>query len=242
MTIEIILMGLFLLPLGRLRRGLKGKEEAIKTVEYATIFSIGGLAIIFMAMFFLGDTVGSQLHEEIVKLSKTLSTNENFVKSIGIKDLSTEDRVDKIVKVYSVLENIFPGILCIVAAIIAYFEYNLMVRFATKGENRPFAFIMDFNLDSKTWISFIIMYIISFLMELGNFPIGKLATLNINTIIEAMLILQGMSCMLYVSYKKNIKKVIPLILMAILLVSGVGKILIYFLGLIDVVFSLRERV
>lgn len=215
------------------------KRNAYETWAFGTVgVTIGLLALFLMIQLVAQINIVDQYQ---VMVQESIATTESMVASLGI-ELSSED-IALIKEEMLKITTLLPSILVICALGIAFVAQWVSYKVLNLREDRklkfpPFKFFL--LPKSVVWIYFFAILFAWFELD----PTSSLAAgvINVTNLVGLLLTLQGLSFVLFYSYKKKLNIAIPiLIILVSVIILPAGLYMLRILGIIDIGFGLRER-
>lgn len=242
MTVEILFMALIILPFGRLKKGLQGKKEPWETVSTACFWSLIGIVLIFALTGLITGGVGAAVEREIIAASKAISRSSQMTEALGFGELSQKERFEKIWELYKGISYIFPAVLVIAGSVTCFFEYNIFVSIFTKGEKRPYAKLADIRPNINQIAGWIVIYVLCLGVKFLGVEPGQQAVVNVDLILNSIFQLYGISFLFFMTEKKNIPKPLIVILTVFMIGLPPGRMTLYIIGIMELLFGLRKRI
>lgn len=225
---------------------------AITDVKNKTPYTIilrGILATLAVLIAFLGivayagEPLGKYFMEIAGETARIMASDENITAQLGLGDLDYEKREQLFLDLYGTINVLAPAFYVIFVSIISYASYIILYRIRGKVQSKlpQLPAPRYFTWPSDMMIGFFILIIISlFLGSKGVFAEMALYE-NFLQIFRAAFILQGIAVYLFYAHTKKFPAVWKGIVLGLLLVMGVGRTMLFILGLVDYVFGLRAK-
>lgn len=232
-----VMMGLGGILIGS---AIKQKLTPYETWARGTIGFVIGIVFSFIFAQVIFDVNFVEEMESVLDQSR--QTTENIIDQFGLEVGSEE--LDAIYQQMDQITNLLPVGMVFMAILIGFLSqwlgYKVLNRITqTKLQFPPFR---EFRLP----IAIVWFYFLSLLLTWFNLDADStlyLGAINISTLAGLLVMLQGFSFIFYYTYMKNLSKAVPIISIVIaVLFPFLGLYLIRILGIIDLGFSLRDRV
>ncbi|MRH44386.1 DUF2232 domain-containing protein [Aquibacillus halophilus] len=181
------------------------------------------------------------LNEFQLAVDESVATSKEMLAQFGL-DPSAED-LALITEQMNHLINLTPVVLVIISAILGFITQWIGYKVLNRLDKMDLYFppFRNFMLPKVViWIYFIAILFSWFNIESGSMMYQ--VVINVTSLVGLIITLQGFSFIFYYTYKKKLSKAIPIIsiLIAVFL-PFIGLYLIRILGIIDLGFSLRDR-
>ncbi|WP_112182577.1 MULTISPECIES: YybS family protein [Paraliobacillus] len=215
------------------------KRNAYETWAFGTVGVTIGLLVLFLMIQLVLQINIVDEYQGMVQ--ESITSTESLVTSLGI-ELSS-DEIALIKEEMLKITTLLPSILVICALGIAFVTQWVSYKILNWRENRKLRFPpFKFFLLPKTvvWIYFFAILFTWFELD----PTSSLAVsvVNVTNLVGLLLTLQGLSFVLFYSYKKKLASAIPiLIIVGSIIILPAGLYMLRILGIIDIGFGLRER-
>ncbi|UOQ44782.1 YybS family protein [Halobacillus salinarum] len=217
------------------------KRSSYETLAMGSVgFIIGFVAVYFISQTFFGVNWADQINEMI---EQSISMSEKMLSDIGGSG-DAEERLEQFREQLSTLPDLIPSMFAIAGILFAFISqwasYKLINRVEKKDLHFP-AF-RDFKLPTSLLWYYFFSFMLQYFIEQDQ-GVLYLAAINVNAITGLLILLQGFSFIFFYAHKKKLSKAIPIL--SIVITLFIPTILMYFvriLGIIDIGFSLRNRV
>ncbi|MDL4840948.1 YybS family protein [Aquibacillus rhizosphaerae] len=203
-----------------------------------------GFVISFLVVFILIQVLFSvNLIEQFsLTIDESLETSKQILEGFGME--TSEEVLEQLEEQMYQILNLIPFILVMAAMLIGFISqwisYKILNRI--KGNKLYFPVFRDFKLPKvMIWIFFFAILLTLFPMEQGSMM--YLGVMNVFHLAGLLIVLQGYSFILFYAHKKGISIAIPIIAIIFsIIIPFIGLYIIRILGIIDLGFSLRDRI
>ena len=243
MYLELMLLVILVMPLSVMNSKITKRDTPFSVVNRGALYAAVGVLFVFILSYAGGHSFGSYVDKGIALTVDTLANNKQALETLGMADLSHAKVVSTLTAIYSSAATLLPSILMVIGAIVAYIEYNLLVRIRYRKTNgyKPFAYIRNFGLNSSDVMGWFLIYLVSYLIKLAGAEVGGVAAVNINILVECIFALQGLSVVFMFFKHKKLPRAIPAVLATFMLTIPLGRTLLFTLGLLDLLLNLKRR-
>ncbi|MCA0972300.1 YybS family protein [Halobacillus litoralis] len=216
------------------------KRTAYETWAVGTVgFSIGFLSIYLSTQLFFGINWSDEIRNS---LNSALNVTESMFG--GLLTSENQEQLDAFRESLSMLPDLIPSALVLVGIMTAFVAQWLSYKVINRIERNGLRFPPFRELKWPTsilWYYFIAL-ILSYVVTDEN-GVLYLAVVNIFVLTGFLLVLQGFSFIFYYAEQKKWSKAIPAVIVVVsLLLPQLLLYLVRILGIIDLGFSLRERI
>nr|WP_239584401.1 YybS family protein [Aquibacillus albus] len=216
------------------------KLSAYETWARGTLGFVLGLVSIFVFIqLFFGINVINEFNETI---SESVEMSQDILSNFGLEPTASE--LEMIEEQMLQVIQLIPVFLVIIAMIIGFLTQWLSYKLLNRKDKLGLKFppFRNFKLPKVViWIYFIAILLTWLQFEQGTFTYQ--GVINVTNLTAVLITLQGFSFILYYVYIKKLSKVIPVIaIIMCILFPFMGLYMIRILGIIDLGFSLRERI
>src|SRR5699024_7714624 len=227
---------------GGLMIGIAMKDGATpyETLARGAVGFIAGIVALFLfTQFLLGvDFVG----EIDAVLEESLESSQQFVQSVGIEQSAEE--IEVVESIVFGLKDLAPVGIVIMAVILSFVSQWATYKLLNRIEQTTFKFPPFRDLTFPivmVWIYLLAMILM--FIDLDPHSTLYLAVQNVYVLVGLLIALQGYSLLFYYNYHKGRSIGIPIIAVIVTLIFPFQFIyIVRMFGIIDIGFSLRERV
>jgi uncharacterized protein YybS (DUF2232 family) len=231
MYTSLILLGIILFPIPSLvlciRRGLNPYNGVLN----ATI-SVGLSSVM---IFIFSSIAGSSVAKEL---------EASYESAMPMLLQSLPDQEEALRQVIDIAISGFPSTILLMAAVVAYLEYIILSKFVRNGDKGAWqmARLREFSWPRSGIYGWLLIFVLSWMVGLTDFPDGDLVMLNVQNIFEAAFALQGTSLLLMFFFMKKVPRGLGLALAIFAWLIPMGKSVLFLLGIADIMFGLRTRI
>ena len=238
----IVFFVLFIPPvviLGGIKKNLQPYKTIYISIVAVSIAVIGVLAAARLS----GMTLGEQFIAEATKVAEAIAGSEALSQQAGLGGLSYDDRVKLIVNLYASVSSLLPVAIIVITAIFSYFEYKyISMVFARAGKRPPYLIPARYlRWPPSLFLGFSIMFLVSWGAESLDMFSGMNILMNINILFEYVLAIQGIGAVLMLFELMKAPKILGIFAGLFGLLTGMGRIAFFFIGMLDMLFNIRER-
>ncbi|MEG2298018.1 MAG: DUF2232 domain-containing protein [Anaerovoracaceae bacterium] len=244
MPITLMLLAMIVMPVTYIKTGIKKNTPPFVLIARSTVYTAVGLFLIIA----LSDLVGSSLIDQMSKIfdqaTDMLVSNKELISKLGLDKLSQDQLVKQVDTAYKMIEASTIAMLFCTAAVINFIEYNIIVKITYKGEQIPpgkKALIRELNLEPNQLAGWFIIYIVAFLISTSS-PVGTIALVNINLLIESVFAIGGVSVIFYFFHLKKKPRILAILAVVALWLVPFGRDILFVGGFVDVIMGLKKRV
>lgn len=239
----LILSIMIFIPIPIMGKYMMNKKNPYRAVLQGILYSLVGIAIVFiMAKIQTGSNILQMFHQSFKQALETQDPKA-FLQSIGAGNISEKEFLENIEQVVKLIEMMVPGSLIIWSSIFAYFDYIIISKALVKsGMEVPLLPpLRMLALPRNSLFGAVIIFILAYLSaEIGIIE-ETMILLNIQLVLNFIFSVQGLAVVLYYAYLRRIPKVVTVLICIALLSFGYGRILLFILGLMEIVLNLRKR-
>lgn len=215
-------------------------RTAYETWSRGTIGFVIGLLCVFLIIQF-GFNVNIYNELDMV-IEESMELSQSVFNQIGLEEVGQEQLKLMEEQLY-LFKDLIPGFIAIISIIMAFIAQWLSYKIMNRLERSELFFppFTLFNLPiSLIWIYFI-AYFLSFIVTDQE---GSLYIIIMNIVVLAMVLLtiQGFSFIFFYADYKKMSKAIPVTMVVVTFIIPGIFILIQILGIIDLAFSLKQRI
>ncbi|MFG6146794.1 YybS family protein [Halobacillus sp. B23F22_1] len=248
MVFSLIFATVFSLPI-TLLSGIGGlfiggsmykKRSSYETWAGGTIgFIIGLVSVYLISQLFFGMNWAEEIR---TGLNDAVSMTEGLMGALGSGE-GAETQLEALEEQVAALPDYLPSIFAIGGIMYAFVSQWLSYKIINRVEGKKFHFpaFRNFNLPTSVLWYYFFALIFTLVFAESN-DIWYLAAINVFTLTGAFLVLQGFAFIFYYTYVKEKSKALPILaIVGSLLFPTILMYLVRILGIIDLGFSLRER-
>lgn len=205
--------------------------------------TVGYLLGLISAFLFIQSVFSVNIIQETrAVIQSSVQSTHDTMETVGL-DIG-EEEMTAIAGQMEGLLDLLPVIFVVIALLLALITQWLGYKFLNKRENKLYKFppFRTFRLPiAVIWIYF--LAILATLISGGEEGTMYLAAVNVTNLAGVLMALQGLSFVFFYVHKKKLSKSIPIITIATLVFFPfIGLYLLRILGIIDLGFSLRDRI
>ncbi|WP_164670541.1 YybS family protein [Virgibacillus doumboii] len=216
------------------------KLSAYETWARGTIGFVAGLLfIVVFSQFVFQVNIMSEIDQMI---NQSLQTSKDLMEQFGLAG-QTEEQLELIEQQLGMLTDLIPVIIAFVAILLAFISQWISYKIINRLEKKRLKFppFRMFRLPvSLVWIYFFSLIFTFF--ELDTSGTLYLAVNNVLMLTGMLMTLQGFSFIFFYAHHKKMSKAVPIVCVIVtLLIPFLLLYLVRLLGIIDIGFSLRDR-
>ncbi|QAT41764.1 DUF2232 domain-containing protein [Aminipila luticellarii] len=242
MYILIIFSVLVFLPLPLMASAARKTKNGF----YAVFESILGVATAMMLMFIIasvtGNPVGQAISSDLQSFCEAAAQNDQFVTMLGMENISMNERISTLTKVYTYAINALPATILVWSTIIAYFEYIIISKISSKSKY-PFpelAKLKDFTMPKKALWGWILIYVMTFLVSVFGFKHSDVLQINIQVLFQFAFQIQGIAVIFYFCDLRKWPRAVAVVFCLLFFPTAIGQMLLCLIGFFDLGFGLRK--
>lgn len=242
MFAPLILAIIFFLPLPVMRVYGRNIKDGYKTIFIGVGLVAAGITAVFILARFMGSPIGASIAENLGEVTAVASENPTVVDMMGLGKVAPQERVKVLTEAYTYAFNALPALMLILATLVSYMEYRILVRFTAGGSEPLTALtpIKDFSLPKRAFWGWIIIYAVTAMSVILGVYGSDVLQANVQLLFQFVFQIQGVAVIFFFcSYKKWSSK-IGLILSIIFFLTSIGQMLLCLLGFLDLGFGLRK--
>lgn len=233
-----VLMGLGGIMIGS---AIYHKLSPYETWARGTIGFVIGLVLIFVFSQFVFQV--NLVNEIDNMVQESIATSQEVMEQFGLSDMP-EEQLSMVTEQMGMLTDLLPVWLAIVALLLAFISQWLSYKVINRLERKQLYFPPFRSLRlpvSLIWIYFFSL-IISF-FDLDQSGIVYIAVNNVLMLTGILMVLQGFSFIFFYAHAKRMSKALPITSIVLTLFFPIFFLfLVRLLGIIDIGFSLRNRI
>lgn len=240
----LALMLIIILPLPVLLSGNRSGEAPFRSIVKGAAASAVGIAAVFLIAYITGGSVLADMKSAIDGMAGQLAHSDRLAESFGLSDLSTAERAEKYAAAYEGMMQMVPASLMITAVIVSWIEGLIVGR--RKGPDgrpkNPVPPLRELVLPRGAVFGWLFIIVAAWICRLAGASFGNTLTGNVDMLFEFTFGLQGMSLILLFFHMKKVPKAVPVLIVIICWLTSLGQNILFFVGLIDIMFGLRRRI
>ncbi|MBH0230275.1 YybS family protein [Halobacillus yeomjeoni] len=203
-------------------------------------FIIGIVGIYLITQLFFGISWADQVRES---LNQAFTMTESMFSGM-LDQENAEEQLQMVREQLNVLPDIIPSVLAITGIVYAFISQWLTYKLVNRIEQTQFKFspFREMQLPTSILWYYFFSLILNYIVSSENGMV-YLAAINVFTLTGILLVLQGFSFIVFYAQVKKWSKAIPIVVIVLsLLLPQILLYLVRILGIIDIGFSLRQRV
>ncbi|WP_138419137.1 YybS family protein [Aquibacillus sediminis] len=204
------------------------------TVGYA----VGIVALFLFVQVFLNINIIAEMNQTV---EQSMETSEAFLSSFGLE--STQEDLTIVIEQIEQLIHLLPVIIVVIAVICAFIIQYIGYKVLNWLDRYQLYFppFRNFQLPKAMIWLYLIAIVTSWLNQ-DQSSMMYIVAWNVTSLAGLIIAMQGLSFVFYYTDKKKLSKAIPIItIVMIVLFPPLGLYMVRILGIIDLGFSLRER-
>ncbi|HLS07766.1 YybS family protein [Lentibacillus sp.] len=233
-----ILMGLGGIMVGS---AIYRKLSAYETLARGTIgFVIGFVFIFIFSQYVFQVNLVSEMNDLI---QQSITMSQDVMNQFGVDEL-TEDQMNMLTEQFGMLTELLPAFIAIAGLLLAFVSQWVSYKVINRKDHKQLQF-PPFRM-LRLPVSLIWIYFFALVMTFfGLDPEGLvfMAVNNVLMLTGILMTLQGFSFIFYYAYVKQTSKALPIASTILtILMPFIFLYLVRLLGIIDIGFSLRDRI
>ncbi|MGI6721203.1 MAG: DUF2232 domain-containing protein [Anaerovoracaceae bacterium] len=241
---SIMMVLILILPIPVLVRELKRGTSPYRAIVQGTLAAGVGIAFIFALAQIAGDGLSAEVGRSVSEMAKAMAGSDQMAQALGMADAGRQERIAEYKKLYDQAAQMLPSVLLITAVVVSWIE-GIIIGRSIRREGipvNPVPPLRELSLPKSAIIGWLIIMVITWILSAVHFPGGSMLLSNANILFEFTFALQGMALIFVFAYKKRIPKAAAVIVVIILWLISIGQMVMFFMGIIDVAFNLRNRI
>ena len=235
----IILLGSSSLIMGWLLHKEKPTATVIGAGAVAALISMV-LVIAFGQMI-----TGIPLIDSIKTIfEESIKMQQSIFEKLGTDPTKVKETINNLTKSRDQILLIIPGAFIVWSVISTYINYFLAIKILKRsGEKVPeITPFRDFMLPKNVLIGTIVIYFLSLFASYMNIVDPKVLMANVQVVIVYTYAIQGVSVTLWYMYRKKMNTFLKVIIIGFVLLSAVGSIIFFMIGVTEIAISIRKRI
>lgn len=245
MYIFLVFLAAIVFSAGVVSRGVQMGINTFRVAGIGTLYGALGCLIIVAMSSLLGNGIGSQITQNIDLMSGMLAENAEYAQIFGLDGMSSSEITDFYRQMYSQMAMMLPAVFIIWSGIISYTECAVSSRIIRRKnpEAKGIAPIREFSISRAGLIGWVVISLAAWLLNYADlFSFAETVNVNIYLLFRAVFALQGISLIAYIFHMRGWPKVLCVILILILMVSGIGSTVLYVAGIADALVNLKSKI
>lgn len=244
MYLPLIVLAVVLLPVPVIISAIAKDRPPYRAVLEGIFSAAAGAMLIMVTASASGTSIFDSIMDSVRGMARILVSDPAVRQAAGA-EVSQSELYRMITGVYEQAAKLFPASVCIMATAASYVEYILLSKVVKRKPGnrpaRPMDKFRDFHLPRNAGIGWLGMVLLSWILMKADIAGMDLLYVNINALFNFVFCLQGISVLFMFVYKKGAPKALAVIITALFLFSGIGKLALMVLGLADLIFGLKEK-
>lgn len=231
MYIILVFLSVVLMPLPAVVGGLRRGTAPYTAVMDGTLSASVASLVFFIAASLSGQSLGVEL--QAVMDAALQSAAGALGNQMELYEAALE-----------LFVTLFPSSVLIGGAVFAYLEYLLLSRLIKRvdGASLRMPPLREFSWPRQGIYGWMLLFLLAYLVRAGGFPAGEGLLLNIENIFQTAFALQGTACLLMVLQMRRVPKALTVVLAVAAWFFPYGKMVLFLLGLADIMFGIRMRI
>lgn len=243
MYLDLLVLAVLLFPIWGVTAMIGKKAKPFSAIGMGAVFAGAGALIVMIGASSSGTSFSDMVDAYIKETVKILTGSAEYIAMLGEMGVKATEAESYLTMTYQTVAQLLPAMVLIVGAVVAYIEYNIIVRIRYRKVNgyKPLAYVRNFSLKSEDVLGWFFIYCIGYLLHIAGVAEAQAAVVNINILIEMVISLQGISFVMLIGHIKKAPKVLIIGIVAIGWMIPAGKTVLFVIGMIDLVFNLRSK-
>lgn len=216
------------------------KYRPSKIILYSAVL-VFSMVLIHMGLtwYFTGINTLTDLENNLTTITKE---QIEIIKSEDMSESQKSQMANILKTTVDFISSVIPSLLIISSTIIAYINYYISTRLASKSGKMdievPKFSTLSFPRNTITGLGTILL--ISYILKyIGNFNYIQLID-NLFILIYVVFLLQGLSFVVFLINKMKFGKFLKTLFITLIVLSSFFNIVLFSVGIIDIVFNLRK--
>lgn len=182
------------------------------------------------------------IHEFTIMLNESVKNSQDMLKALGSKE-QIKQLQEQNAALIKTIETLAPSAL-IMASFLATFItqwlcFPIAKRFGVKVE--PWGNLRNLTLPRSLLWYYLIIIVVNMLFHPQEGTYVYTALINLKSILEMMLIVQGLSFLLYIFHQRSVSKGLRAFIVILAFIIPIFRSIILILGITDMGFEFRKR-
>ena len=244
MYLLIIILLTLIYPLALVAIGIRKKLPPYhvigKTLLSMTIFFV----LIFAISAITGEPLGESIYKEIEFSVNEIVKTPSLLEALRLSDIETSEAKAVLMNVYTRLINMLPSIVITWGLVLAYLYYLSIAGILKKLDKEvlPMPPFSSFTLPRRAILGSFLIYVLSLIAVKLQIVAEDAMLLNIQSLIEFAFAIQGLAVMVFNITKRKINRFLGGLLCIIVFTSSLGRMLLSFLGFLDLLLGIRQKI
>ncbi|MEI8216152.1 MAG: YybS family protein [Eubacteriales bacterium] len=219
-----------------------------KEKSAATIIGVGVVSALVSMVMLIGFSqivTGVPLFDTMKTIfDESTKMQQGIFASMGTDPAKIADMMKKLAETKDQIMLIIPGALVAWAVAMTLFNYIVAVKILKRsGQKVPeMPLFRDFVLPKNVLIGTIVVYLMSVLATKLNIVDPKVLMANVQILIIYTYGVQGIAVAAWYMHRRKMKMVFQVIIIAAILLSSIGTIMFFMLGVAETGLSIRKRI
>lgn len=241
----LILMILILIPIPIMTKYMLGGKNPYRGLLEGILSAIIGVIMVFVfSQAFTGLTIFERLDTILNNVSIADMNMSRTYEIFGLSKLDSSELETAMENMKEIMKLSIPGTIIVWASILSYVNYKTVSWLLYKSGKEvsmlpPFR---DFSLPKSVMLGSILIYIFSYLAANMGLIDKDLIMFNIQMMFKFIFSIQGLAFIFYFGYIKRVPQLLTLIIVAVLITTGIGKTILFIVGLTDIALDIRKRI
>ncbi|MCI8648334.1 MAG: DUF2232 domain-containing protein [Firmicutes bacterium] len=244
MYLSLIVLAVAVLPVPVIIRSIGRGQQPYRTVLEGIISAAVGAILLMVMASASGTSVFDSIMDSVRSMARIIASDPAVRQAAGAS-VSQSELYRMVTDFYEQSARLFPATICVLSAVASYVEYILLSKVIKQKPGnrpaRPMDKFRDFCLPRNAGICWLGMVLLSWALMKADIAGMDLLYVNINALFNFVFCLQGISVLFMFVYKKGAPKALAVIIAALFLLSGIGKLALMILGLADLIFGLKAK-
>lgn len=231
MYTTFILFGIILFPIPALIRCIRrGLNPYAGVMDGLVSIGVGTLAIFIYASL-SGTSVAAEIQRAINAYIPLLTEN-----------MPGQEEVIK--QSFDLASSMFPSSVLLMGLLVTYLEYLLLSKIIKNGDRGAWqmARFREFTWPRNSVYGWLVVFLLSWLVELTGIHGGDIVMLNVQNLFEAAFALQGTSFLLMLFHMKRVPRGLSAVVAILAWIVPFGKSFLFLMGIADIILGLRYRI
>ncbi|WP_027399460.1 DUF2232 domain-containing protein [Anaerovorax odorimutans] len=239
----LILLIMIFVPIPIMIKFMIEKKNPYRGIFQGIISSILAIIFIFIVVKLQTGTNISNMFGLAFKEAFELQDSEKLLEILGLENYSEDDLLTFVDDMVNTMQMIIPSIIIIWTWVIAYLDYLIISKIILKSGVsvsvlQPIRYL---TLPRNSLLGSVIIYLFAYISAYMGIIDKTLIMLNIQILIDFAFSIQGIAVVSYYLYMRRIPKVLTAIICVLLFFINFGRIILFILGITEVVFGIRKR-
>ncbi len=217
----------------------KGKSHLTVILAGAMSFAVTTAITIYANLKLMGINIVNVMN---VSFEEAIVQQSKFIESLDIPQEAYLETVDRLRQGMELLKDAVPIMIISSAFLLMILNYTVAIkilkRTGTKVNDLPkFRY---YKLPKEAMTGLLVIYLLTFIVSKANLVNQEVLMLNVFMLVQYVFIIQGVAVAIYYMHQFKMHTVVKVITMIIILFSGIGAMILFYVGIVDIFVDIRK--